>query len=69
MRKPERESGMKEELTALIEREHRALDRIGRLNLLKLPNEAKEALKQTGDLAVKVKMLEAIAEAERGTMG
>lgn len=53
---------MKTGITALIERERRALDKIGRLNLLKLPKEAKEALKQTGDLDVKVKMLEVIAE-------
>lgn len=62
MRKPERKNGMKEEVTTLIERERRALDKIGRLNLLKLPKGAKEALKQTGDLEVKVKMLEAIAQ-------
>ena len=64
MRKPERKNGMTEEVTALIERERRALDKIGRLNLLKLPKGVKEALKQTGDLEVKVKMLEAIAERE-----
>lgn len=62
LRKPERKNRMKTGITALIERERRALDKIGRLNLLKLPRGTKETLKQTGDLEVKVKMLEAIAE-------
>lgn len=49
-------------MTTLNKQYEAALKKIGTVNLLNLPEEIKEALKEVTDIETKVKMLEAIAK-------
>lgn len=49
-------------MTDMMQRYEAVIKRLGRADLLDLPDEVKDVLKSTTDLETKVKMLEMIAE-------
>lgn len=53
-------------MTILETRYSKAIKKIGTANLLSLPKQVKEILKNTSDLKTKVEILEKIAEAMEG---